>query len=96
MSQENIAAFRRAIDHLENRDVEAILEEIDPEVEWHPAFTALLGGERSVYHGHEGAREVIQQFWDVFSEAHFDVSEIRDLGDQLLGDDASARRCKPC
>ena len=84
MSQENIDAFQRAIDHLERRDVEAILEEIDLEVEWRPAFTALLGGETTVYRGHERVREVVQQFWDVFSEAHFDVSEIRDLGDQLL------------
>jgi ketosteroid isomerase-like protein len=84
MSQENIDAFRRAIHHLERRDVEAILEELDPEVEWHPAFSSLLGGEMSVYRGHKGAREVVQQIWDVFSEAHFDVSEIRDLGDKLL------------
>lgn len=84
MSQENVDAFKRAIECLERRDVEAILEELDPEVEWYPAFTALLGGERSVYHGHKGARAVVQQFWDVFSEAHFHVSEIRDLGDEVL------------
>jgi ketosteroid isomerase-like protein len=57
---------------------------MDPEVEWHPAFTAFLGGETSVYRGHEGVREVVQQFWEVFSEAHFDISEIRDLEDQLV------------
>lgn len=84
VSQENVDAFMRALEHLERRDVEAILEELDPEVEWYPAFTALLGGETSVYRGHDGVREVIQQFWDVFSEAHFEVAEIRDLGDQVL------------
>lgn len=84
MSQEHIDAFQRALYQLERRDVEAILDELDPEVEWHPAFTALLGGEESVYRGHEGAREVIRQFWDVFSEAHFAVFEIRDLGDTVL------------
>ena len=84
MSQENVDAFKRAIEHLERRDVESILKDLDPAVEWHPAFTALLGGETSVYHGHQGAREVIQQFWEVFSQAHFEVAEIRDLGDQVL------------
>ena len=37
-----------------------------------------------MYHGHQGAREVIQQFWEVFSQAHFEVAEIRDLGDHVL------------
>ena len=84
MSQENVDAFKRAMEHLERRDVESILKELDPAVEWHPAFTALLGGETSVYHGHQGTREVIQQFWQVFSQAHFEVAEIRDLGDHVL------------
>ena len=47
-----------------------------------------------MYHGHQGAREVIQQFWEVFSQAHFEVAEIRDLGDHVLAidwDDARAR-----
>jgi ketosteroid isomerase-like protein len=26
----------------------------------------------------------MRQFWEVFSETHFEVSEIRDLGDQAL------------
>ena len=56
-----------------------MIELLDPEVEWHPAFTALLGGETTVFRGHDGAREVIRQFWEVFSETHFEVSEIRDL-----------------
>ena len=27
---------------------------------------------------------MIQQFWEVFSESQFDLSEIRDLGDRVL------------
>ena len=84
MSQENLETFSRAWTALERRDVEGTLEELDPEVEWHTAFTALLGGEATVYRGHEGARDVIQQFWEVFSESQFDLSEIRDLGDRVL------------
>jgi ketosteroid isomerase-like protein len=84
MSQENVDSFKRASVHFERRDVEGVLEELDPQVEWYPAFTALVGGEKSMYRGHDGARELMQEYWDVFSEAHFSVSEIRDLGDQVL------------
>jgi ketosteroid isomerase-like protein len=84
MSQENVDVLRRGMDCFERRDVEAAIELLDPDVEWRPAFTALLGGEATVFRGHDGAREVMWQFWEVFSETHFEVSEIRDLGDQAL------------
>jgi ketosteroid isomerase-like protein len=84
MSQENVDVLKRGMDCFERRDVEAAMELLDPEVEWRPAFTALLGGEATVFRGHDGAREVMRQFWEVFSETHFEVSEIRDLGDQAL------------
>ena len=84
MSQENVETFKRGMEAFERRDIEGTLEDLDPEVEWHAAFTALLGGEATVYRGHEGARDVIQQFWEVFSESQFEFSEIRDLGDRVL------------
>jgi ketosteroid isomerase-like protein len=84
MSQENVEVLKRGMECFERRDPEATIELLDPEVEWHPAFTALLGGETTVFRGHDGVREAIRQFWEVFSETHFDVSEIRDLGDQAV------------
>ena len=84
MSQESVDVLKRGMEYFERRDVEAAMEVLDPEVEWHPAFTALLGGETTVFRGHDGAREVMREFWEVFSETHFEVSEIRDLGDQAL------------
>jgi ketosteroid isomerase-like protein len=84
MAQETVYILMRGMECFERRDVEAAIELLDPEVEWRPAFTALLGGETAVFRGHDGAREVMRQFWEVFSETHFEVSEIRDLGDQAL------------
>jgi ketosteroid isomerase-like protein len=84
MSHENVDVLKRGMECFERRDMEATLELLDRKVEWRPAFTALLGGEATVFRGHDGAREVIRQFWEVFSETHFEVSEIRDLGDQAL------------
>ena len=46
MSEENVEAAERAIDAVNRRDIEAVLEELDPEVEWHPMIQVLLGGRR--------------------------------------------------
>jgi ketosteroid isomerase-like protein len=82
MSQENVEAFRRAVEAGNRRDIEAMLEGTDPEVEWHAAIQTL--GERPVYRGHEGVRELNREFSGAFAELHWEFSEIRDLGDRVL------------
>jgi ketosteroid isomerase-like protein len=84
MSPENVDAFNRAIEANNRRDVEAMLEELEPEVEWHPGLPALLGGEATVYRGHEGAREMFRDVYGAFAEIHFEFPEIRDLGDRVV------------
>jgi ketosteroid isomerase-like protein len=82
MSQENVEAFRRGIDAWNRGDLEAWLEGADPDSEWHPSAAVIEG---RAYRGHEGFR----RFWaDI--EASFDdlaasFTEIRDLGDAVLG-----------
>jgi hypothetical protein len=41
VSEENVEAFKRALDASNRQDFEAALEEIDPEVEWHAAIQTL-------------------------------------------------------
>jgi ketosteroid isomerase-like protein len=84
MSQENVEAFERAIEAGGRFDVAALLEELDPHVEWHPALPASLGGQTTVYWGHEGARKLISDFEEVFAESQMEFSEIRDLGDRIV------------
>ena len=84
MSQENVEAFKRGIEAFHRRDMETMLELHDPKVEWHPMIQVLLGGEMTVYRGHEGLREQLRDLDEAFSEIHFEISEIRDLGDRLL------------
>jgi ketosteroid isomerase-like protein len=84
MSRENVEAFKRAVRANNRRDVEAFLEELDPEVEWHPGLPALLGGEATVYRRHEGARAMFGDLYGAFAEIQFEFPEIRDLGDRLL------------
>jgi ketosteroid isomerase-like protein len=78
MSQENVETFKRAIDAYNSRDIEAMVEEVDPEVEWRPAW-----GEAAVYRGHEGVRKLFRELDDVLDELHLEYSETRDLGDRV-------------
>jgi ketosteroid isomerase-like protein len=84
VSKEDVEAFRRGLDMFNRRDVEALLEELDPEVEWHPALPVLVGGEATVYRGHGGVREMLRDLYEAFAETHVEIWEIRDLGDRLV------------
>jgi len=84
MSQENVEAFKRATEAINRRGVEALLKELDPEVEWHGAFLMALGGKGRVYRGHEGAREYLRDLYETLSEFQAEYSEIRDLGDRTV------------
>ena len=84
MSQENVEAFKRGLEAGNRGDVETLLEELDPEVEWHSALHALMGGEQTVFRGHDGVREMMRDLNDAFDEIHIEISEIRDLGDRLV------------
>jgi ketosteroid isomerase-like protein len=84
MSEENVESLKRANEAGNRRDIEALLEELDPEVEWHPSMQALLGGGQPVYRGHGGVRAMFRDFYDAFAEIHLEFSEIRDLGDRIV------------
>src|SRR5215203_5438160 len=81
MSQENVEVFKRAFDAINRRDAEALLSELHPEVEMHPAILMAMGGRQTVYRGHEGVREWLRDLYAILSAFHADYPEIRDLGD---------------
>jgi ketosteroid isomerase-like protein len=85
VSRENVEIFKRGVEAY-NRllDADAMLEELDPEVEWHLAAQTAFGGEATVSRGHEGVRELLRDLDDVLAEIHAEFSEIRDLGDQIV------------
>ena len=84
MSQENIEAFERAVDAFNRRDIEAYLEQLDPEVEFHVALQGMPGGAPEVYWGHDGIREQLRDLHEAFTEFHLEISEIRDLGERVV------------
>jgi uncharacterized protein len=84
MSKENVEAFKRATEAANRRDIEAALEELDPELEWHPSIQMFLGGDATVYRGHAGVRELLRDLDEVWAQFHYEFSEIRDLGDRIV------------
>jgi ketosteroid isomerase-like protein len=84
MSQENVEAFKRATEAAERGDWAAMLEELDPEVEWYPALLTSLEGGAPVYHGHDGVLELMRATREAFSEVHTEYSEIRDVGGRIV------------
>jgi ketosteroid isomerase-like protein len=84
MSQENVEVFKRAFDAINRRDADALLSELDPEVEWHGAILMAMGGTRTVYRGHEGVREWLGDLYETLSEFQAEYPEIRDLGDRTV------------
>jgi ketosteroid isomerase-like protein len=84
MSGENVEAFKRGVDAYNRRDVEALLEELHPRIEWRPLLPVLLGGEAVVYRGHESARQGIRELEEAFTELRAEPVEFRDLGERVI------------
>jgi ketosteroid isomerase-like protein len=85
MPETNLEVFERGLDAYNHRDIDDLLEVLDPEVEWYPVLEVLLGGEGTVYRGHEGVRELFRNIEDALGEIHAEVSEvIEDADDRIV------------
>jgi hypothetical protein len=84
MSQENVEAFKRAMDAFNRGDVEAFLEENDPDVVMHLSLPAMFGGESTLYRGHDEWRAFYGDLTEAFAEFRIEISEIRDLGERTV------------
>ena len=84
MSQANVEAVKRTIEAYNRHDVEGMLDELDAEVEWRPSLPVLLGGDETVYRGHDGARQLLRDLDEVLAERQLNLPEIRDEGDRVV------------
>jgi ketosteroid isomerase-like protein len=84
MSEENIELLRRAVEAYNRRDVEALNAELDPEVVWRPALPGMVEGGEPNYRGHEGIAQMFEDFAEVLDEIHFEYTDVRDRGDQVV------------
>ncbi len=84
MSTENVEAFKRGLEAGNRGDVDGLLDELHPEIEWHSALHALMGGQQTVFRGHDGVRRMMGDLYEIFGEIHIEMSDFRDLGDRLV------------
>jgi ketosteroid isomerase-like protein len=84
MSRANVEALARGLAAYDSRDVEALLLECAPEVEWESALVRGLGGETTVYRGHQGIRDLFEEVDRAFSEFRIGFDEFSDLGDRIV------------
>lgn len=64
MSEENVERALRAYEDWNRGDFDAVVEKLDPDIEWTMIGATRFPGTGGTYHGHEGVRE----FWRVFLE----------------------------
>src|SRR5688572_2646388 len=83
MSQENVEMLRKAYEAFARGDVEAVLERLDPDVDWRPALAPILGVD--AVRGREAMRAFLTR--DLFEEG-FDQFRAEPLAFEDLGGDA--------
>jgi ketosteroid isomerase-like protein len=73
MSQENVEVARRLLEAVNRRDLDAMLETGDPEIE---VVTLMVG----TYRGHAGWRRLIEQMAEEVSDFQFVPEDLIDVG----------------
>jgi ketosteroid isomerase-like protein len=81
VSQENVEIVRRSWDAWGRGGVDAMLEFLDPQVEWRVRADLPDAG---TYRGHEGIRQLIARFEEVLEDMGVEAQEYIDAGDRVV------------
>jgi uncharacterized protein len=82
-TNKNIDLVRRLFEAFARRDVEAVIEMSDPEIEFY-APTATLAHEGRSYRGHEGIRSYFEDVKRLWEELSVVPEEFREVNGKLL------------
>ena len=82
MSQEEVEIVRAAIDAFNRRDLAALIERFDPEIEWAPGGPAAV--EHALYRGRDNVSSGFAATWEAWDLFRMHESEVRDLEDSVL------------
>jgi ketosteroid isomerase-like protein len=82
MSAENVDLTEQLIQAFNRRDLAAMTERFDPEIEWTPGGPAAV--ERAVYRGRDEVSDGFAATWETWELFHLEQHEIRDLGNATL------------
>jgi ketosteroid isomerase-like protein len=81
MSEENVELARRAILGWNERGVDAFVEVLDPEVEWHPPRESMEPG---IYRGHDGVRDYFGRLRAVFEEQRVESVDVTSIDEDVV------------
>lgn len=84
MSGEHVDVVREATAAANRRDFDAFVALVSPDVVWESRSSSRFPGFRDVYRGRAEVREWVEQALEVIEDAHTEVGEIEDLGDDRL------------
>jgi ketosteroid isomerase-like protein len=81
VSAENVQLIRKLVAALNDRDLDALVEHIEPDAELYPLRAQLEG---KVYRGLDGVREMLADFDQDWEYVQVDAEEFRDAGDEVV------------
>ena len=81
MSRLNVETARVAYEAINRGDIDAALEVVHPEIEWHMSHRF---GPGLVFHGHDGVREVLALFDKTLDGFQVEAKEFLDAGDKVM------------
>src|SRR6476661_7693351 len=82
MSQDNVDIVRNAIDAFDQRDLDAALRDVDPDVELD--WSRSAGVEAGIYHGYQAARSFWSTFLEVFDQISTTADEFIESGEHVV------------
>jgi ketosteroid isomerase-like protein len=82
MSQENVEIARQLIQAFNRRDLAALTQRFDPEIEWAPGGPAAV--ERAVYRGRDQVSSGFAATWETWDLFHLEETEVLDQEDSVL------------
>ncbi len=81
MSQENVKKVRRSIEMFNRGDLDAVIRDADPEIEWHDQ-PELPGA--TIHHGAEATEEHLRSAMRALSGYRLDPEELVDAGANVV------------
>ena len=81
MPQENVETVRRALQALEQGDVDAMLAFCSPDIEYRVRHDLP---DARTYHGHGGIRALAAQWQRLFDDFHLEAEELIDADDSVV------------
>jgi ketosteroid isomerase-like protein len=83
VAEENVELVRRAFEAFTRRDLEAVLEIVDPDVEFF-APTGSIAGRGTPYRGYEGMRQYFDDVARIWEELEVIPHEYREVNNHVV------------